>query len=73
MAAERGFELDRSTIYRWAEEYAPEMNKRTKFYLKSTGDSWKVDETYVKIKGIWHYLYRAIDKERPSKSGGSIC
>jgi IS6 family transposase len=63
MSAERGFELDRSTIYRWVQEYAPEINKRTKPYLKSTCDSWKLDETYIKIKGIWHYLYRAIDKE----------
>ena len=63
IATERGFTLDHSTIYRWVQEYAPEINKRTKPYLKSTCDSWKVDETYVKIKGIWHYLYRAIDKE----------
>ena len=41
----------------------PEINKRIKPYLKSTCDSWKVDETYLKIKGVWHYLYRAIDKE----------
>jgi transposase-like protein len=39
------------------------MNKLIKPYLKLTSDSWKVDETYVKIKGIWHYLYRAIDKQ----------
>jgi IS6 family transposase len=64
IAAERGFELDRSTIYRWVQEYAPEINKRTKPYLKSTRDSWKFDETYIKIKSVWHYyLYRAIDKE----------
>lgn len=63
IAAERGFELDHSTIYRWVQEYAPEMSKRMKPYLKGTSDSWKVDETYVKIKGNWHYLYRAIDKE----------
>jgi len=63
IAAERGFQLERSTIYRWVQEYAPEIRKRMKPYLKSTSESWKVDETYVKIKGIWHYLYRAIDKE----------
>ena len=63
IAAERGFELDHSTIYRWVQEYAPKINKRTKPYLKLTCDSWKVDETYVKIKKIWHYLYRAIDKQ----------
>lgn len=62
IAAESGFELDHSTIYRWVQEYAPEINKRTTPHLKSTYDSWKLDETYLKIKGIWHYLYRAIDK-----------
>jgi transposase-like protein len=63
IAAERGFKLDHSTIYRWVQEYASEINKRIKPYLKLTCDSWKVDETYVKIKGVWHYLYRAIDKQ----------
>ena len=52
-----------STIYRWVQEYAPKINKRTKPYLKMTGDSWKLDETNVKTKGVWHYLYRAIDKQ----------
>jgi IS6 family transposase len=62
MAAERGFAVERSTICRWVQEYAPEIAKRVKPYLKNTCDSWKLDETYVKIKGIWHYIYRAIDK-----------
>jgi len=63
IAAERGFKLERSTICRWVQEYAPEIKKRINPYLKSSCDSWKLDETYVKIKGRWHYLYRAIDKE----------
>jgi len=63
IALERGLKLDHTTIYRWVQEYAPEINKRIKPYLKYTNDSWKVDETYLKIKGIWYYLYRAIDKE----------
>ena len=62
MALERGLKLERSTIFRWVQEYAPEINKRMKPHLKLTCDSWKLDETYVKIKGKWHYLYRAIDK-----------
>ena len=45
------------------QEYGPELEKRVKPYLKRTNDSWKLDETYVKIKGEWHYLYRAIDKD----------
>jgi transposase-like protein len=63
MAAERGLFVERSTIFRWVQEYAPEINKRMKPHLKMTCDSWKLDETYVKIKGKWHYLYRAIDKQ----------
>jgi transposase-like protein len=62
IAEERGLIVDRSTIYRWVQEYAPEINKRIKPHLKKTCDSWKCDETYIKIKGKWHYLYRAIDK-----------
>jgi transposase, IS6 family len=63
IATERGFVLERSTIYRWVQEYATEISRRIKPYLKNTCDSWKMDETYVKIRGIWHYLYRAIDKQ----------
>ena len=63
IALERGLTLAHTTIYRWVQEYAPEINKRIKPYLKQTNDSWKVDETYLKIKGVWYYFYRAIDKE----------
>ena len=62
IAQERGLTVNRSTIYRWVQEYAPEINKRLKPHYKQTSDSWKCDETYIKIKGKWHYLYRAIDK-----------
>ena len=62
IAQERGLKLERSTIYRWVQEYGPEISKRIKPYLKMPCNSYKVDETYVKTKGIWHYLYRAIDK-----------
>ena len=41
--------------------YAPQIEKRSRNYLKSTNDSWRVDETYVKVKGKWKYLYRAVD------------
>jgi len=63
MMLERGMEVDHTTIYRWVQHYAPEMEKRLRWYWKpSMGYSWKVDETYVKVKGKWTYLYRAIDK-----------
>jgi transposase-like protein len=63
MMLERGLEVDHTTLYRWVQHYAPEMEKRLRWYWKpSMGYSWRVDETYVKVKGKWVYLYRAIDK-----------
>jgi transposase-like protein len=63
MMQERGVELDHSTINRWVLKYAPELDKRIRRHLKPTNDSWKVDETYIKIKGVWKYLYRAVDSQ----------
>ena len=63
MMAERGLTVDHSTIARWVVAYAPELEKRVKPNLKPTNDSWKVDETYIKVKGEWAYLYRAIDSD----------
>jgi transposase, IS6 family len=60
---ERGLHVDHTTIYRWVQHYAPELEQRCRPYLKMTSDSWRVDETYVKIKGIWMYLYRAVDSQ----------
>src|SRR5207302_1659078 len=61
MMRERGLHVDHTTIYRWVQHYAPELEKRCRPHLKGTTDSWRVDETYVKIKGVWMYLYRAVD------------
>lgn len=58
---ERGVEVDHSTINRWVLKYAPELDKRIRPHLQSTNDSWRVDETYIKVKGRWKYLYRAVD------------
>ncbi|MBD2023841.1 IS6 family transposase [Leptolyngbya sp. FACHB-711] len=61
MMQERGVEVDHSTINRWVLRYAPELDKRIRPHLKPTNDSWRVDETYIKSKGEWKYLYRAVD------------
>ncbi len=60
---ERGLHVDHTTIYRWVQCYAPELERRCRPYLKPTTDSWRVDETYIKIKKQWMYLYRAVDSE----------
>ena len=62
MMAERGIELAHTTIMRWIQRYVPEFEKRWNRFARQAGRSWRVDETYVKIKGRWTYLYRAVDK-----------
>ncbi|EOO10756.1 transposase [Bacillus cereus HuA3-9] len=64
MMEERGLSLAHTTIMRGAHQYGPELDKRVRCHLKSTNDSWRVDETYVKVKGRWMYLYRAVDSKR---------
>ncbi len=63
MLAERGVNVDHSTIYRWVQRYAPEMEKRLRWYWRNPSDlcPWHMDETYVKVNGRWAYLYRAVD------------
>lgn len=63
MMRERGLSVDHTTIYRWVNAYSPEINKRCRKHLRPTNDSWKVDETYIKVNGESKYLYRAIDSE----------
>jgi transposase-like protein len=60
---ERGFEVHHSTVWRWVQVYAPEINKRVRPHLKMTGTSYRVDETYIKVGKTCKYLYRAVDKE----------
>ena len=58
---ERGLPADHTTIWRWVQRYAPELNKRCRRELKPTNGSWRVDETYIPVAGDWNYLYRAVD------------
>src|SRR5450631_1336688 len=58
---ERGLQADHTTVWRWVQRYAPELEQRLRRHLKPTNKSWRVDETYVRVQGRWCYLYRAID------------
>ena len=60
---ERGLHVDHTTIYRWVQQYAPELDKHCRPHLKACNDSWKVDETSINVKKVWVYLYRAVDAE----------
>ena len=63
MMEERDLLMAHTTIMRWVQQYGPELDKRVRRQLKQTNDSWRVDETYVKVKGQWMYLYRAVDSK----------
>ena len=58
---ERGLCVDHTTIYRWVQRYAPENDKRCRPFLRRTNDSYRIDETYVRVAGAWTYLYRGVD------------
>jgi len=62
MMSERGIGIAHTTILRWVQHYTPEFEKRWERYARSTGGSWRMDETYIRVKGEWMYLYRAVDK-----------
>jgi transposase-like protein len=62
MLEERGVDVDRSTLNRWVVKYAPLLDRQFRARKRQVGSSWRLDETYVKVKGSWKYLYRAVDK-----------
>src|SRR6202790_5414200 len=63
MMADRGIRVTHTTILRWAQRYLPEFEKRWRRFARPVGGSWRMDETYIKVRGTWVYLYRAVDKQ----------
>src|SRR5512147_322770 len=61
MLADRGIAVDHVTLHRWAQRFAPELEKRVRRHLRPYRGPWHVDETYVRVAGRWRYLYRAVD------------
>ena len=62
LLAERGIDVDHVTIYRWVQRFTPLVVEAARPCRHSVGDSWFVDETYVKVAGVWRYVYRAVDQ-----------
>ena len=61
MLADRGVIVDHTTMYRWVQRFAPELEKRMRRHLRLCRGPWHVDETYIRVSGQWRYLYRAVD------------
>ena len=59
--ADRGVMVDHTTLFRWVQAYAAELEQRIRRHLRACTGSWRVDETYIKVKGAWTGLYRAVD------------
>ena len=62
LLAERGIEVDHVTVFRWVQRFTPLLADAARYHRRSPGDRWFVDETYVKVNGVWRYVYRAIDQ-----------
>jgi len=61
MLSDRGVAVDHTTLFRWVQAYAAKLERRIRPNLRPCTGSWRVDETYIKVKGVWTYLYRAVD------------
>src|SRR5471032_3289176 len=66
MMEERGVSIDHSSINRWAIRFLPLIEKLSRKHKRPVGGSWRMDEAYIKVKGVWKYLYRAVDKQGKS-------
>jgi transposase-like protein len=62
LPVERGVEVDHVTVYRWVQRFTPLLADAARFCRHAPGDRWFVDETYVKVNGVWRYVYRAVDQ-----------
>jgi transposase-like protein len=62
LLVERGIEVDHVTVYRWVQRFTPLLADAARFARHSPADRWFVDETYVKVNGVWRYVYRAVDQ-----------
>src|SRR3954466_8981366 len=62
LLAERGVEVDHVTVYRWVQRFTPLLADAARFARHSPGDRWYADETYVRVNGVWRYVYRAVDQ-----------
>jgi transposase-like protein len=62
LLVERGVEVDHVTVYRWVQRFTPLLADAARFCRHSPGDRWHVDETYVRVNGVWRYVYRAVDQ-----------
>lgn len=60
---ERGVEVDHVTVFRWVQRFTPLLADEARFCRHTPGDRWFVDETYVKVNGVWCYVYRAVDQD----------